>query len=109
MKKLATCFWDYRKAELIEHSVEALLRQHIFGLALGYEDHNDHDSLRHNPLLAVACGKTDPLGLTRRKSLDRAKALAGKSTLNRLELTVHGPDPRYKKIVVAQMRLKIIC
>jgi hypothetical protein len=99
MEKLAGCFWDHRKAELIEHSVEELLRQRIFGLALGYEDLNDHDSLRHDPLLAVACGKSDPLGLTRRESPDRGKALAGKSTLNRLELAVQGPDPRYKKIV----------
>ena len=69
MEKLAGCFADYRNPELIEHSVEELLRQRIFGLALGYEDLNDHDSLRHDPLLAVACGKPDPLGLTRRDEM----------------------------------------
>jgi hypothetical protein len=56
MTKLAGCFWNYRNQDLIEHGVEELLRQRIFGLALGYEDLNDHDRLRHDPLLAVSCG-----------------------------------------------------
>ena len=99
MRRLAGCFRDYRKPDLIEHSVEELLRQRIFGLVLGYEDLNDHDRLRYDPLLAVACGKDDPLGLNRREERDRGKALAGKSTLNRLELAIQGPDVRYKKIV----------
>ncbi len=99
MKRLAGCFQDYRNQDLIEHSVEELLRQRIFGLALGYEDLNDHDRLRYDPLLAVSCGKVDPLGLTRREERDRGKALAGKSTLNRMELAIKEADPRYKKIV----------
>lgn len=99
MKRLAGCFRDYRNQDLIEHSVEELLRQRIFGLALGYEDLNDHDRLRYDPLLAVSCGKGDPLGMTRREKVDRGKALAGKSTLNRMELAIKGPDPRYKKVV----------
>lgn len=99
MEKLAGCFVDHRNQDLIEHSVDELLRQRIFGLALGYEDLNDHDSLRHDPLLAVACGKSDPLGLNRRESADKGKALAGKSTLNRLELAIKEADARYKKIV----------
>ena len=99
MKRLADCFEDRRDPDLVEHSVEELLSQRIFGLALGYEDLNDHDWLRHDPLLAVACSKSDPLGTTRREERDRGKALAGKSTLNRLELAVEeGAAPRYKTI-----------
>jgi hypothetical protein len=68
---------------------------------LGYEDLNDHDTLRHDPLLAVLVGKSDPTGQDRRRREDRGKSLAGKSTLNRLELTPVGADEksRYKKIV----------
>jgi len=99
LKKLSDCFEDRRDPDLIEHSVEELLGQRIFGLALGYEDLNDHDRLRHDPLLAVACGKSDPLGTGRREERDRGKALAGKSTLNRLELAVEeGASTRYKTI-----------
>jgi hypothetical protein len=70
-------------------------------LALGYEDLNDHDALRHDPLLAVLVGKADPTGQDRRRRQDRGKSLAGKSTLNRLELTPVGADEksRYKKVV----------
>lgn len=98
---LAACFTDHRDTELIEHPVVDLLKQRIFGLCLGYEDLNDHDQLRLDPLLAVAVGKTDPLGLDRLQESDRGKPLAGKSTLNRLELTQVGADEdsRYKKIV----------
>ena len=69
-------------------------------MALGYEDLNDHDELRHDPLLAVLAGKADPTGQTRLRKRDRGKALAGKSTLNRLELTPVGANAnsRYKKI-----------
>lgn len=97
----ARCFTDHRDAELIEHPLVDLLKQRIFGLCLGYEDLNDHDRLRHDPLLAVAVGKTDPLGNQRVNEADRDKPLAGKSTLNRLELTPVGADEgsRYKKIV----------
>ena len=78
-----------------------LLRQRIFGLALGYEDLNDHDKLRYDPLLAVLVGKEDPTGQDACRVRDRGKALAGKSTLNRLELTPVRADEksRYKKIV----------
>ncbi len=85
--RLTRCFTDYRKPEWIEHSVEELLRQRIYGLALGYEDLNDHDQLRHDPLMATVVGKKDPSGADRSAKRDRGKALAGKSTLNRLELT----------------------
>jgi Transposase DDE domain group 1 len=97
----ARCFTDHRDPELIEHTLEQLLKQRIFGLCLGYEDLNDHDQLRHDPLLAVAVGKLDPQGQDRVSPRDRGKALAGKSTLNRLELTPvrANADSRYKKIV----------
>lgn len=100
IEQFAECYEDFRNPFLIEHSVEELLRQRIFGLALGYEDLNDHDQLRLDPLLAVACGKGDPLGKRRRAKSDHGKPLAGKSTLNRLELAVEdGASKRYKTIV----------
>lgn len=101
-RQAAECFCDYRDPDLIEHSSQQLLTQRLFAMILGYEDLNDHDTLRHDPLLAVAVGKTDPLGRDRRRAGDRGKALAGKSTLNRLELTPIGArrSARYKKIVV---------
>lgn len=83
----AKCFHDYRDPALIEHTVEELVSQRVYALALGYEDLNDHDELRLDPLLAVVVGKADPKGLNRIREQDQGKALAGKSTLNRLELT----------------------
>jgi len=102
VRQAAECFGDYRDPDLIEHSSQQLLAQRLFAMILGYEDLNDHDALRHDPLLAVAAGKADPLGSDRRRAADRGKALAGKSTLNRLELTPIGArqSARYKKIVV---------
>ena len=101
LRRFAACFTDHRDPELVEHTVPELLAQRIFALALGYEDLNDHDTLRHDPLLAVLVGKADPTGQDRRRREDRGKSLAGKSTLNRLELTPVGADEksRYKKIV----------
>jgi hypothetical protein len=92
---------DHRRPELIEHNVSELVSQRVFGLALGYEDLNDHDELRWDPLMGLLAGKADPQGLDRVRERDRGKALAGKSTLNRLELTPAGADAgvRYKKIV----------
>ncbi len=84
-RALARCFTDRRDARFVEHSLEELLRQRIYGLALGYEDLNDHARLRHDPLLAVACEKTDPLG--RDRLHDKGAALAAAPTLNRLELS----------------------
>ncbi|GAJ03636.1 unnamed protein product, partial [marine sediment metagenome] len=85
--QFADCFDDHRDPDLIEHSVEELIAQRIYALALGYEDLNDHDELRNDPLLAVLVGKKDPTGKDRIRKRDKGKALAGKSTLNRLELT----------------------
>ena len=99
--RLTSCFTDYRSPDLVEHPLATLLKQRVFGLALGYEDLNDHDTLRHDPLLAVLCDVSDPEGQQRRCEQDRGKALAGKSTLNRLELTPEKSDEsaRYHKIV----------
>lgn len=100
-RRFAGCFGDQRDAELIEHTVEELVRQRAYGLALGYEDLNDHDDLRRDPLLAVAAGKVDPEGQRRKRAQDVGCGLAGKSTLNRLELTPERLDGsnRYWKIV----------
>jgi hypothetical protein len=87
LPRLSQCFLDGRDPELIEHSVEQMLAQRVYGLALGYEDLNDHEQLRHDSLLRVLAGKVEP----------GQEALAGKSTLNRLELGNGMPD-RYKKI-----------
>lgn len=100
IKQFAACFSDHRNSELIEHTIEELIKQRIYGLVLGYEDLNDHDQLRSDPLLATIVGKSDPTGKDRRRSSDRGKAMAGKSTLNRLELRTDDPklDAAYKKI-----------
>jgi Transposase DDE domain group 1 len=90
VRRFAACFTDYRKSDQIEHPLLDLIAQRVFGLALGYEDLNDHDELRSDPMLAVALSKDDVKGQHRRRAQDRGKALAGKSTLNRLELTA--PD-----------------
>ena len=85
-QSLAQCFCDGRQQVYVDHSVQQLLAQRIYGLALGYEDLNDHERLRLDPLLATACNKLDPLGEDRFNPAHRGVALAGASTLNRLEL-----------------------
>ena len=102
VRKFADCFRDYRQPAQVEHSVPELVAQRVYGLALGYEDLNDHDQLRSDPLLALLSGKQDLEGKQRRRAQDRGKAGAGKSTLNRLELTPAkaGSQSRYKKIVL---------
>ena len=107
LAKVSRCFTDYRDPRRIEHSVEDLVAQRVVGLALGYEDLNDHDELRHDPLLAAVTGKLDPSGSSRVRARDRGKALAGKNTLNRLELTPVEANARsrYKKIVVDEQEL----
>src|SRR3989442_6736171 len=77
LRQFAACFTDYRNPDLIEHQVEEMVAQRVYGLALGYEDLNDHEELRNDPLLAVLVEKGDPSN----------PVLAGKSTLDRLELT----------------------
>jgi hypothetical protein len=101
VRQFAACFTDHRNPGLVEHTVEELIAQRVYALALGYEDLNDHDDLRTDPLLATVVGKGDATGKTRQRERDRGKPLAGKSTLNRLELTPVGADKqsRYKKVV----------
>jgi hypothetical protein len=89
-KRFAACFHDTRRQHLIEHEVVTLLGQRVFGIALGYEDLNDHDELRRDPLMAVLAGK-----LAARR--EDCAPLAGKSTLNRLELS-RLQSTRYHKI-----------
>ena len=106
LERLAECFEDRRDQERIEHRVEELVGQRVYALALGYEDLNDHDDLCRDPLLAVLAGKRDVEGQDRRREEDRGKPLAGKSTLNRLELSggAVGEGERYKKIAFDQGR-----
>jgi hypothetical protein len=85
LKRVASCFSDGRSPLLVQHQLVEMLSQRIYGLALGYEDLNDHEQLRHDPLMAVLSG---------RRKLE--EPLAGKSTLNRLELP--GGSKRYHKI-----------
>ena len=86
----AACFTDPRMPELVDHLVSTMVLQRVVGIALGYEDLNDHDELRHDPVLAVLAGK---LAVKRANSAP----LAGKSTLNRLEPS--RPEPtRYHKV-----------
>ena len=88
--RVASCFVDQRSQAHVEHSVATLVGQRIIGIALGYEDLNDHETLRHDPLMAVLAGKLEA------RRADCA-AVAGKSTLNRLELSKPEPS-RYHKI-----------
>jgi Transposase DDE domain group 1 len=87
LARLAECFLDGRSPVLVEHTVAQLVSQRVYGLALGYEDLNDHEQLRQDPLLRVLAGKGEV----------EDSPLAGKSTLNRLELS-DGTPSRYKKI-----------
>jgi hypothetical protein len=87
IERFSQCFLDGRNPALVEHRIEQLLTQRIYGLALGYEDLNDHEQLRHDPLLGALAGKAEP----------GKEPLAGKSTLNRMELGDGTPN-RYKKI-----------
>ena len=102
--RFSECFDDFRNSELIHHSLPELLKQRVFALALGYEDLNDHEQLRHDPLLAVLVGKDEPVCDEKK----RGAVLAGKSTLNRLELTPVGADAssRYKKIVARHHKVE---
>ena len=96
LRRLTACFADKRSADRFEHPLSSLLAQRIFGLALGYEDLNDHEQLRNDPLFGVLSGK---------RELD--KPLAGKSTLNRLELSSN--SERYRIVQVAQFMSKSYC
>ena len=108
LHRFSKCFLDLRNAKFVEHSVQELVSQRIYGLCLGNEDLNDHDQLRADPLLALLCEKRDLEGKVRKRIRDRGKALAGKSTLNRLETagSVLSNRPRYKKIFAETAELE---
>ena len=95
-----SCFVDYRNQKYVEHPLGDLLSQRIFGICLGYEDINDHDELRKDPLFATICNKEDPEGENRENKKDRGIPLASRSTLNRIEYTEDGLEEptRYRKI-----------
>jgi hypothetical protein len=95
-RSLAQCFRDERQPVYVDHTVQQLLAQRIYGLVLGYEDLNDHEWLRLDPLLAAACEKRDPTGQDRFNPAHRGVALAGASTLNRLELSNKKQTPAHK-------------
>jgi hypothetical protein len=84
VRRFAACFADERSPDRVEHGLATLVGQRVFGLALGYEDLVDHDALRHDPVLAATMGK-----LAARRA--DCAALAGKSTLNRLEQASRPP------------------
>jgi hypothetical protein len=90
IERIASCFTNHRAADLVEHTVAGLVGQRVFGIALGYEDLIDHEQLRHDPVMAVLGGKLEA------RRADCAP-LAGKSTLNRLELSREEPT-RYHKV-----------
>lgn len=91
LERIAACFDDGRARDQLVHSLRTLVGQRVVGLALGYEDVNDHDQLRHDPVLGLLAERLEP------KRADCA-VLAGKSTLNRLEQSPASGDPRYHKI-----------
>jgi hypothetical protein len=101
LRRFADCFSDYRRPDRIEHTVKELVSQRVLAQVQGYEDLNDHDTLRDDPLLALASGKRDLVGDKRARRRDRGHALAGKSTLNRWERTPAEATAawRYHKIV----------
>ena len=107
LNRLEGCFTDYRNPNSIEHSVHSLVSQRIYALALGYEDLNDHDTLRADSVLALLVGKRDLTGEHRERARDRGNPLAASSTLNRLELSEprSAASDRYKKIAADPLAL----
>jgi DDE family transposase len=100
-RQVAACFSDGRNQDQIEHSLETLVAQRVHGIALGYEDLNDHDELRHDPVLGLLSGKRE----ARRSD---CAVLAGKSTLNRLEHAPESAEDRYRKFTVNGEAMKAL-
>jgi hypothetical protein len=98
-RQVAACFKDGRRQDKIEHALETLVAQRIHGIALGYEDLNDHDELRRDPVLGLLSGKLEA------RRADCA-VLAGKSALNRLEHAPKAGDDRYRKLSVDEEAMK---
>ena len=101
MARVSACFEDHRNPASVEHGVRELVSQRIYGIALGYEDLNDHGELRSDALLSLLAGKGDVTGARRKRRRDRGHALASASTLNRMELgePQGASRDRYKRIV----------
>lgn len=100
LERMASCFRDYRNPSAVEHTVRELVSQRVYGLALGYEDLNDHNQLRLDAFMALLVGKSDITGEDRRRSRDKGRPLASASGLNRLELSLpeEAQGSRYKRI-----------
>jgi Transposase DDE domain group 1 len=98
-RQVSACFKDGRRQDRVEHAVETLVAQRIHGIALGYEDLNDHDELRHDPVLGLVSGKAEA-------HRQDCAVLAGKSTLNRLEHAPRTEDDRYRKLSVDEGAMK---
>ena len=99
-EQISEAFTDNRDQRFVEHSLESMLKQIIYGLCLGYEDLNDHYNLRKDPAFAAMLGHDDPAGSSRKKKSDIGAALASPHTLGRLELgnrELEKPS-RYQKI-----------
>jgi hypothetical protein len=101
--RLAKCFQDYRNPKKTLHPVESLLAQRIYGLIMGYEDLNDHEELRHDPMFTLALGKNI-------SQENEVFTLAGKSTLNRIEHcpenVEQGAESRHHKISHCQEEIE---
>ena len=108
--RLAACFVDHRDPVRVEHRLETLIAQRVLALAAGYEDLNDHDRLRDDSALALASGCADVTGAQRVRERDHGHALAGSSTLNRLELgePATAASDRYKKIVADRQMIDVL-
>ena len=107
LDRIAGCFSDHRDPSRVEHSLNRLLGQRIFGLCMGYEDLNDHDRLRDDPILCLALGCEDIEGEERVRDRDKGHALASSKTLNRLELSVEetAAKDRYKRMAANMKKL----
>lgn len=106
----AKCFNDERNPSRIEHSLEHLIRQRLYGLSLGYEDVVDYDDLQHDALFALGVGKQDIEGKNRRRLKDRGKALAGKGTINPLELDSNKThSPAHKISMKKEVAMGLLC
>lgn len=104
-ERVAACFTDHREPGRVQHELQDLVAQRLYGLVQGYEDLNDHELLRHDPMFGIAVGKLS-------REHERCAPLAGKSTLNRLEQAMHGEvdvsDQRYVKVCLNPKQMETL-
>ncbi len=105
LDEIASCFVDGRDPRHSEHPVRQMLAQRVYAICLGYEDLNDHEQLRYDPLFTALCGQDDVNGVRRKQGADTGKALAGKSTLHRLE-TAGDEQTRYRRIFCTREKIQ---